>query len=356
MATFNWRRIPKRFAVYALALLAVALLPFWNGPRPGTVSLRGSPEEMGRQYGTACNWSIPLLCRVYLKRVLCGNNAQVLAQQRQRALALAPHVDGRILRELRATGQAARVDEGLLLLGNSFIDLGCYGGACRSLVWNRPAADGGLLHGHNLDWDNLAGLADWTVTILRRVPTDGRYRTVAIAMPGVLGALDIINDHGVALSLNQVGFGRPETAAEPGFLMLRRVAENCATYAAARTELLKVSPHLPFLITLSSAREGRAGVFEPFDGGMRERTWAGDRLCATNDIWGRNDVQDTVATTVRQAELRTLADVRRLLAADGVLLACNIYSVVFDFTGNRLYLASGRMPAAKRPAREFTLF
>jgi hypothetical protein len=173
MATFNWRRIPKRFAVYAVLLLAVALLPFWPGPRPGMVSLHGSPEEMGRQYGTACNWSIPLL---------------------------------------------------------------------------------------------------------------------------------------------------------------------------------------PFLITLSSAREGRAGVFEPFDGGMRERTWAGDRVCAANDTWGRNDVQDSVATTVRQAELHTVADVRRLLAADGVLLACNIYSVVFDFTGNRLYLASGRMPAAKRPAREFTLF
>jgi len=356
MATFNWRRIPKRFAVYVVLLLVAALLPFWNGPRPGTVSLHGSPEEMGRQYGTACNWSIPLLCRVYLKRVLCGNNAQVLAQQRQRALALAPRVDGRILRELRATGQAAGVDEGLLLLGNSFIDLGCYGGACRSVVWNRPAAAGGLLHGHNLDWDNLAGLADWTVTILRRAPADGRYRTVAIAMPGVLGGLDIINDHGVALSLNQVGFGRPETAAEPGFLLLRRVAENCATYAAARAELLKASPHLPFLITLSSAREGRAGVFEPLAGGMRERTWAGDRVCAANDSWGRNDVQDSVATTVGKAELHTLADVRRLLAADGVLLECNIYSVVFDFTGNRLYLASGRMPAAKRPAREFPLF
>lgn len=356
MAGMSLKRVPKRVFVYAAILLLLALLPFWDGPRPRTLSLHGTPEEMGVQYGKSCRWSIPLLCRVYLKGFLCGNSDQKMAVRREQALALAPQVDERILRELRVAAQTAGVDDGLLLLGNSFIDLGCYNGACRSLVWNRPAAAGGLLHAHNLDWDNLAGMANWTTTIIRRTPADGRNRTVAVAVPGVFGALDIINEHGIALSLNQTGFGRPGPAKEPGFLLLRRVAETCATYEAARAELLKASPDLPFLITLSSAREGRAGVFEPFPEGMQERGLAGDRVCAANSVWRKNDVRHVVAETVRKADLHNLADVRRLMADDGVLLGCNIYSVVFDFAGNRMFLASGRTPAAPRPAREFPLF
>ena len=34
----------------------------------------------------------------------------------------------------------------------------------------------------------------------------------------------------------------------------------------------------------------------------------------------------------------------------------NIYSVVFDFRHNRLWLASGEVPAAKSRYREFPLF
>jgi hypothetical protein len=39
-----------------------------------------------------------------------------------------------------------------------------------------------------------------------------------------------------------------------------------------------------------------------------------------------------------------------------VLLACNIYSVIFDAARNRLYLASGSTPAAVRPYRVHELF
>ena len=48
--------------------------------------------------------------------------------------------------------------------------------------------------------------------------------------------------------------------------------------------------------------------------------------------------------------------IRQVLGSPGVLMECNIYSVVFDFHHNRLWLASGEVPAAKATYREYPLF
>jgi hypothetical protein len=311
---------------------------------------------MGQAHGRQCKWSIRLLCHAYLKRFLCRNSAPLLEQRRRQALTLESLVEPRLLRELRATGEGAGVDSGLLLLGNSFLDLGYYGGGCRSVVWNDTGTSGWFLHAHNLDWDSVAGMADWGICLVRRTPDDGRHPTVAVALPGLAGVLDVVNVHGLALSLNLVQFGRPETAREPGFLLMRRIAETCVTYEQARAELLKVSPHTPFLYTLSSATERRAGVFEPFPAGYRERVLADGRISSANDCWGGNDVPNVVNQTVKAAVLNGPQDMKELMASGGVLLGCNIYSVIWDYDHNRMWLASGRTPAAPRGYREFRLF
>lgn len=352
----NPRLWPKRVWVYLAVLLLLAVMPFWNGPRPRQIALRGSPEAMGQAYGRQCKWSIRLLCHAYLKRFLCRNNAQVLEQRCNAALALEPLVEPRLLRELRATAESAGVVPGLLLLGNSFLDLGYYGGGCRSVVWDDTGPQDWFLHAHNLDWDSVAGMADWGICVVRRTPDDGRHPTVAVALPGMAGVLDVINARGLALSLNLVQFGRPETAREPGFLLMRRIAETCSTYAEARAELLKVSPHTPFLFTLSAAKERLAGVFEPFPDGYRERVLADGRISSANDCWGSNDVPSVVNQTVKAAVLNGPKDMETLMASSGVLLGCNIYSVIWDYGHNRMWLASGRTPAAPRGYREFRLF
>jgi hypothetical protein len=51
-----------------------------------------------------------------------------------------------------------------------------------------------------------------------------------------------------------------------------------------------------------------------------------------------------------------LGGVQRVLGTQGVLMECNIYSAIFDFRHNRLWLASGEVPAAKGGYREYPLF
>ena len=83
-------------------------------------------------------------------------------------------------RELNAMASAAECDPGSLAYGNCFLDLGDASAGCRSVI---TVTEDGLLHSHNLDWNNLAGLARWTTLVTRRNPDDGRYRTVSIGFP-----------------------------------------------------------------------------------------------------------------------------------------------------------------------------
>ncbi len=347
------RHLPKRFYVYAAILLLLALSPFWSGPRPSQVRLHGTAQEMGEQYGRAYWLRLRLLSRVYLKGIVCGNRDDRVEKAKSRARECWPAIAPRYREEIEAVGHAAGVDPALILLGNSFVDLGYGGGACRTVV--SQTAQGGLLHAHNLDWDNLAGLGNWCITIVRRAPSDGRRRTVSIGVPGMVGALDIVNDRGLALSVNQIGFGRHQPG-EPTFLLLRRVAETCDTFAQARAELLQAAPDTPFLITLSSAQEGRAAVFEPQGNHITERELKDGLVAADNEVWGPGYDGGIVEKAVRAAAPRDLAAVQAVMAHPDVLLVCNLYSVVFDFRANRFYLASGRMPAATHGYREFPLF
>ncbi len=49
-------------------------------------------------------------------------------------------------------------------------------------------------------------------------------------------------------------------------------------------------------------------------------------------------------------------DVKKVLRNHRVLLACNIYSIIFDYQNNKFYLAAGNIPAAEDNYKEYPLF
>ena len=348
------RRLPKRYLLYAAFLVALLCFRLWDGPRPQQVHLAGSPEAMGTQFGQATRLRVKLLCRVYVRGFVCRNQPELYASRGQAAMGLWPHIGAPYQRELVALASAAGVDREAVLLGNSFVDLGFSAVGCRAVAALTPR---GMLHGHNLDWDSVGGLANWSITLIRRDPDDGRYRTVAVGLPGLVGALDIANEHGLCLSVNQISCGNGH-AAEPALILVRRVAETCRTYAAARREILAAAADMPFALTVSSAREGLSGVFEPGRQTVTERPAAAGRSWADNATWGAADdgARSALGQVACTARLHTADDLQAVLRHPQVLLACNIYSVIFDAAGNRLYLASGSTPAAPRAYRVYELF
>jgi len=254
--------------------------------------------------------------------------------------------------ELNATAVAARLPVSALAFGNSFLDLGRARAGCRSAV---VAQNNAVIHAHNLDWDNLGGFGRWVTCIVRRNPTDGRLATVSIGFPGMIGALDIINEKGLALSFNQLGWGNGGTN-EPVFIMLRRIAETCDSLEAARTNLLRAPEGMPFIITVSDARAGTGSVFERVHNRIAERQLQSGFVAACNTAQGINFGITKLDQALTSLRANNPIGIQQVLGAPGVLMECNIYNVIFDFHHNRLWLASGEVPAAKGVYHEYSLF
>ncbi len=347
------RSIPKRFYFYGIAVVLIAFLFFWDGPPPSMIELHGSPSEMGKQLGSEKKLYIKMLARVYIRGFICGNDSGISAQRRTKAMELWDYILPAYQEEIASLSSSTGVDKSWIMLGNSFIDLGFSAHGCRSVVRELP--DKTLLHAHNLDWDSLGGLANWSICVVRRRPSDGRLSSVSIALPGMVGALDIVNEKGICLSLNQVSFGRGEKR-EPIFFTMRRIAETCSTFAAAREEILACPPDMPFILTLTSFTEKTAAVFEPFNSRIVERRLQNSALAADNVTWGDETSASGPITTACSVPVRNTEELKQALRHKAVMLPCNIYSVIFDYNRNRFLLASGQTPAAEQAYREFALF
>lgn len=347
-----WRYVA--FAVLGLSVLVVALvLTFlWVRPRPSEFILGGLASDMGKAYGKKARWHLWALNRAYIERTVCQNDRELIQARHKTASAQLPNWPEPYVAELGAMTQSAGLTTGALAYANCFLDLGQVKAGCRSVVIE---TNGLFLHAHNLDWDSLAGLGRWTTSIVRRNPGDGRFRTVSVGFPGLVGSLDIVNEKGLALSFNQLGISKGATN-EPRFIMIRRIAETCATFAEARQEILTAPRGMPFIITVSDAKARTGAVFEAERDTVMERPLIGGWVSACNVSQGPGKPETPLDRLLDSTPIKSPMDLQEALRDDRVLLASNLYSVIFDFEHNLMLLASGSVPAATAPYREFRLF
>jgi hypothetical protein len=351
----GWRkqfRIRKRVWVSLAVLVAVVLgVANWK-PAPIVVVANGSSGDMGRAEAAAMKWQTRLLIEGYVTRSVCDGDPVKLIKARQRASEAWKGVPPVYAEELAAFAESAEVDPQLLAFGNCFVDLGSRALGCRSAVIDGDR----MLHAHNLDWDNLGGMAKWSVVITRRAPDDGRLRTVSVGFAGLLGTVDVINEKGVALSFNQLGTGA-DVVEEPVFLMMRRIAENCADFESARQEILNAPAGMPFIITLSSATERRGAIYERWFDELSERPLnASGWVAAANNNQREQHGASCLGRQLQAEPVRHVEALKGALRHPDVLAAFNLYSVIFDFTDNKLHLASGSLPAAMERYRVYELF
>jgi hypothetical protein len=112
---------------------------------------------------------------------------------------------------------------------------------------------------------------------------------------------------------------------------------------------------MPFIVTLSSAQERKGGVFERAKDHEPERPLAARWVSAMNNAQGE-DHNSTLDRLGRKAVPRSFADLKSVLAHDDIMASSNIYSIVFDYSNNRMLLASGKIPAAVQEFRQSKLF
>lgn len=332
-----------------LLFVALWLRYEWKGPAPHVVRISGTPRELGAAAANIDPSRLRMLRNRYLRGIICRGSEEALQRHSQAARAYLPLLSSAYRKEMRGFAEAADLSLETALLANSFLEMGLAGGGCRSLVC---ATDDHFYHAHNLDWDSLAGMANRVICVVRRVPEHDAYETASVSIVGLIGALDVINEHGIALSANQSGTSCDEPV-EPTFIRMRRIAEQSRSFAEARQLLLQGTSKIPFHITISSARERTAAVFESGTE-FTERSIRGGIIGADNSTWG--DRRSPVEKAALDTPIEDVQGIKRVLRSTDVLVSGNIYSVIFDYGGNRLYLASGRFPAAQFGYREFPLF
>lgn len=361
----NIRRI-IRYSLFAIlaAAITTSIIPggpakfrkmianLFPEPVPRVIDLPADPAEMGRVHGEKLKYPILLLEQLYIKNIIGQND---YSGSLKKASTLFDLINHRWKTEVTALSDASGANCQALMLGNSFLDLGITGTGCRQILTS--SGNKRLFHAHNLDWDNLGGVGNYLVTIFRTAGTGERLPTVYMAFPGMIGALDIINSKGIAMSFNQVGFSKGYSQM-PIFLKMREIAETCHNFEAAESELLNMPDGMPFCIGLSDAQSGKIAVFERNRiGKITRRDCLNGLITADNSLQhGYSIERNPVDQIARSISPATPEAVMKFLRHPGVLLECNIYSVIFDWHDNKLYLASGQVPAALGKYRQYSLF
>ncbi len=364
MKKMNWRKI--RFSGYITALLLLILICLIPGgqecfrrlawsllpsPAPHQLTVFDEPGERGTAMGKKFKWEIRLLDKIYIRHFA---PRKTFPDYQRKATRLFEEIPARWKDEVEGLARGSGVDTATLKLGNSFLDMGLNASGCRQI---HADAENGFYHAHNLDWDNLGGVGNYLVTIVRSENRRERLRTVHITFPGLIGALDIINEKGIAMSFNQLGINRSGETHYPVFIAIRDIAENCKSFDEARVRIINIPKGMPFCIGLSSAAERRSSIFERVAGSENvfERPARDGIVCADNMEWGNRRTGD-IDRIVRESKITGWHDIAALLRNKKILLDCNIYSVIFDYRNNAFYLASGTVPAALGEYRQFRLF
>ncbi len=316
--------------------------------KPEIVTLSADPAKAGRIHGSKLKFGVRLLEKFYVGRLEQPGLTE-------KARDLFAGIDPRWTTELAALADSSGADRDALMLGNCFLDLGRFRGGCRQVLAVR--SDGSVLHAHNLDW-NLSGVGQFWVSVFRVPGGNGRLATVYFGFPGMVGALDVINSEGVALSFNQLGYPKQESKM-PVFLEMRNIAETCPDFESAEAALLSMPPGMPFCIGLSHSKSGKIAVYERNAAGVvSKREPQAGLITADNTPRADRPPQENALDEAACAALPldTGSEVAAILRNRRVLLGCNLYSVIFDFKANVFYLASGSIPAAEGEYRAYPLF
>jgi len=329
---------------------------------PSTLNLPAAPYQNGKQHGIECKFAIKLLCNIYIKRIICHNDSKILKAKTAMAETLFAYINPRWSEEIKGLSEGSGVEQNILMLANSFLDIGPSNTACRQIVLDAQKINQNntprFLHAHNLDWSNLGGVGNFLITIFRKASDKNRLATVRIGFPGMIGALSIINSKGISLGFNQLGTATAKSKM-PVFIQMRNIAETCSNFENAEKMLLKMPAGMPFCIVLADAKTGKAAVYERLRTKVNKRSIVKGILTADNIAWCGQNINSSSVNQVAQKLCKTNADLKimkNILRNKQVLLSCNIYSVIFDYKNNAFYLAAGEIPAANGTYKKYTLF
>jgi hypothetical protein len=267
-------------------------------------------------------------------------------------------------------------------------------GCSQFVASGEATADGGLIHGRNLDWSEVRHIIDHP-TIIVRFPDEG-MPTVVYGFPGNVSPYSGMNQAGLATASNEAhGLAAVDWDGPAHTQMQAKILREASSLDEVEAFLLGEIHSSTELFVVSDGNTGEAAVFEMAPDGMSRRDISADGVVyATNhfvnptteplheaqepggnsparferlvqlmepdgvdsvhgglDLDGAigvlRDTYNPVTDTLHEPELMD----------DGDTLANNgcIQSMVFLPGDGELHVAEGDVPIPQNPFREFTL-
>jgi hypothetical protein len=323
--------------------------------RVPVVHVRGTPRDMGRQYGTLLAEPLRALHR--------SVHAFLGEKRRTRLLAYAErheqHLPAAVREELQAMSDASGVPYVELVALNVVPKLACSGLA----VWGEAraaSADGpdgaALIMGRNADYFSL-GFTDRGMLVVVRRPSEGAA-TAGVNFLGMVGAFTGINAHGVAFG-NMLVFNAAGPVAQPDGLTIqlamRLVAEQSTTAQGMTSALCSQRHVIPMNVMLADATE--ALVLELAVGRSEVRRGERGVLVATNYFRTpglRSASQpcrrfDTLTAAAERHRGRLgVAEMKKALHAARIP-TMNLQAVIFEPAAMRMHVSINHVPASAGP-------
>lgn len=321
------------------------------------VTVAGTPEQMGEQFGVLAVKNAPALDALFenfLKDAGIKNKGfAVLAAKR-----FLPAVPAHLRAELEAAAKASGRELDLGLFANCVYDLSTGMGCSTVVVEPARSRTGGPLFGRNFDWLPTAGIMEHT--LLAAFKPAGRHAFLTVTVTPIVGCISGMNDAGLAVTLNEIHLDQSKRPAKfawdgvPTMLLYRRVLEDCATVAEA-VELLRAAKR-PTTAVMTVCDVNGGSVVEITPEGVEVRTATNDVCLGTNHL--RTEPLAKGEPCWRYDELSTLQKHSlKLGVADvqGALHRVNqgrntLQSMVFEPRGRKLHLKLGDL---KQPATAF---
>ena len=246
--------------------------------------LRGSPAEMGEQFGKLAVANAPDLDGLHARFLKDSGQERRYPIILTLSNKLKPNFPPHVLTEMEAAAKASDRKEGLFLFANTIADLTSGLGCSTVVIEKERSKTGAPLFGRNFDWQPTQGISEHTLVVVYK--GEGKRAFAAITICPIAGVVSGMNDAGLAVTINEINLKRSKDKAEfnwkgtPLLLSFRRVLEECASVAEAEKLLRSMQRTTSCCLTLCD-KDGGA-VFEITPKNLEVRTHENGVCCCTN--------------------------------------------------------------------------
>ena len=367
-------RLPAGVLVLVLAPLAPAIDPRDSFPVAAhgkgdvryvggvpVLTVRGTPAEMGDQYGVLAIRNAPDLNGLHQRFLADSGHAKRYPYIVAAAEKLKPNFPPHHFVELQAVAAAAGRDESLLLFADTIADLTSGLGCSTIVVEPMRSKDAGPLFGRNFDWLPTKGIHEHTLVVVYK--GEGKRAFAAVSVVPIGGVISGMNDAGLSVTINEIRLRQSKDGAKfnwkgtPLLLAFRRVLEECGTVAEAE-KLLRAMPRTTSCCLTVCDRAG-GEVFEITPENLVVRPPENGVTCCTNHFRTEKLCLDEKCWRYDRLEPLCRVGGARLGVADVFARLDEVHqgrntlqSMVFEPAARVLHLAYGDGPATRRePAR-----